>query len=137
MPRKRIVRLSKLELRVMESLWNLSSGSVREIQEGLAGKKGPAYTTVQTIVYRLEHKGAVRRVKKIGNAHIFEPIITRETVHGTLIGDFLDLLGGYSRPLMAHWVETRKLTREDLKALEAALAEADNQSSSDRPRRRQ
>ena len=137
MPRKRIVRLSKLELRVMESLWSLGSGSVREIQERLPKKKGPAYTTVQTIVYRLERKGAVRRVKKIGNAHIFEAIITRETAHGTLIGDFLDLLGGSSRPLMAHLVETRKLTREDLKALEAALAEADNETSSDSPRRKQ
>ena len=137
MSRKRIVRLSKLELRVMESLWNLTSGSVREIQEALPDKKGPAYTTVQTIVYRLERKGAVRRLKKIGNAHIFEPIITRETAHGTLIGDFLDLLGGSSRPLMAHLVETRKLTREDLKALEAALADADSQTSPDRPRRKQ
>jgi BlaI family transcriptional regulator, penicillinase repressor len=136
-PRQQIVRLSKLELRVMESLWNLGRGSVREIQEGLPGKKSPAYTTIQTIVYRLERKGAVRRVKKIGNAHIFEPIITRETAHGTLIGDFLDLLGGSSRPLMAHLVETRKLTREDLKALEAALADADNQASPDRPRRKQ
>lgn len=137
MPRKPIVRLSKLELRVMESLWSLGSGSVREIQEGLPEKKGPAYTTIQTIVYRLEGKGAVRRVKKIGNAHIFEPIITRETAHGTLIGDFLDLLGGSSRPLMAHLVETRKLTREDLKALEAALADADNQTDPDSPRRKQ
>jgi BlaI family transcriptional regulator, penicillinase repressor len=128
-PRKRTIRLSKLELRVMESLWNLRSGSVREIQGALGEKKAPAYTTVQTIVYRLEGKGAVRRVKKIGNAHIFEPIITRETVHGTLIGDFLDLLGGSSRPLMAHLVETRKLTWEDLKALEAHLAEVENQTS--------
>ena len=136
MPRKQIVRLSKLELRVMDSLWRLSSGSVREIQEALPDKKGPAYTTVQTIVYRLERKGAVRRVKKIGNAHIFEPIITRETAHGTLIGDFLDLLGGSSRPLMAHLVETRKLTREDLKALEAALADADKQTGPDSPRRK-
>jgi len=121
----------------MESLWNLTRGSVREIQEGLPEKKGPAYTTVQTIIYRLERKGAVRRVKKIGNAHIFEPIITRETAHGTLIGDFLDLLGGSSRPLMAHLVETRKLTREDLKALEAALAGADSQTGADSPRRKQ
>ena len=137
MPRKQIVRLSKLELRVMESLWNLGSGSVREIQEGVPDKKGPAYTTIQTIVYRLERKGAVRRVKKIGNAHIFEPIITRETAHGTLISDFLDLLGGSSRPLMAHLVETRKLTREDLKALEAALTEADDHISRDFPRRKE
>jgi len=136
-PRKQIVRLSKLELRVMESLWNLGSGSVREIQEGVPDKKGPAYTTIQTIVYRLERKGAVRRVKKIGNAHIFEPIITRETAHGTLISDFLDLLGGSSRPLMAHLVETRKLTREDLKALEAALTEADDHISRDFPRRKE
>jgi len=120
----------------MESLWNLGKGSVREIQEGLSDKKGLAYTTIQTIVYRLERKGAVGRVRKIGNAHIFEPCITRETAHGTLIGDFLDLLGG-SRPIMAHLVETRRLTREDLRALEAALAEADLQihPSSQRPRK--
>ena len=126
MPRKRIVRLSKLELRVMEALWQLRSGSVREIQESLPDKKGPAYTTIQTIVYRLERKGAVQRFKKIGNAHIFEPIITREA--GTLIGDFLDLLGGASQPLMAHLVETGKLTREDLKVLETALDDAEGRS---------
>ena len=110
----------------MEALWQLRSGSIREIQESLPDKKGPAYTTIQTIIYRLERKAAVRRVKKIGNAHIFEPIITREAAHGTLIGDFLDLLGGSSQSLMAHLVETGKLTRQDLKALEAALDEAED-----------
>lgn len=115
------VKLTPFELEVMEALWQLGKGSVREIQELLPEKRRPAYTTVQTIVYRLETKGALRRVRKIGNAHIFEPIVTRKDAHRRLIDDFLDFFGGSARPLMAHLVESGRLSLEDLRELENAL----------------
>jgi len=106
----------------MSALWELgTASSVREIQEQLPEKKRPAYTTVQTIVYRLEEKGAVRRVKKIGNAHIFEAAITRNSAHRRLINELLDLFGGSARPLMAHLVETGKLSLEDVREVESDL----------------
>jgi len=107
----------------MSALWDLGTASVRELQEHLPEKKRPAYTTVQTIVYRLEEKGAVRRLKKIGNAHIFEPIVSRKAAHRRLIDELLDLFGGSARPLMAHLIENGKLTLEDLRALETDLGE--------------
>ena len=107
----------------MTALWDLGTASVREIQERLPSQKRPAYTTVQTIIYRLEEKGAVRRLKKIGNAHVFEPVITRKAAHHRLINELLDLFGGSARPLMAHLVEIGKLTMDDLKELEGDLAE--------------
>ena len=106
----------------MSALWELgAASSVREIQEQLPEKKRPAYTTVQTIVYRLEEKGAVRRVKKIGNAHIFEAAITRNSAHRRLINELLDLFGGSARPLMTHLVETGKLSLEDVREVESDL----------------
>ena len=107
----------------MSALWDLGTASVREIQEQLPNQKRPAYTTVQTIVYRLEEKGAVHRLKKIGNAHVFEPVITRKAAHHRLINELLDLFGGSARPLMAHLVEIGKLTMDDIKELEGDLAE--------------
>lgn len=107
----------------MTALWDLGTASVREIQEQLPTQKRPAYTTVQTIIYRLEEKGAVRRLKKIGNAHIFEPVVTRKAAHHRLIQELLDLFGGSARPLMAHLVEIGKLTLDDIKELEIDLAE--------------
>jgi BlaI family penicillinase repressor len=107
----------------MSALWDLGTASVREIQEQLPSQKRPAYTTVQTIVYRLEEKGAVRRLKKIGNAHIFEPVVTRKAAHHRLINELLDLFGGSARPLMAHLVEIGKLTLDDIKELEGDFAE--------------
>ena len=86
----------------MDALWTLGTASVREVQEHLPEQKRPAYTTVQTIVYRLEEKGAVRRVKKIGNAHVFEPAVTRKAAQRRLVDDLLGLFGGSARPLMAH-----------------------------------
>jgi BlaI family transcriptional regulator, penicillinase repressor len=112
------VRLTKFELELMTALWELGQASVREIQEKLPEKKRPAYTTVQTIVYRLEEKGAVRRIKKIGNAHIFEAAITRNSAHRRLINELLDLFGGSARPLMAHLVETGKLSLDDVREVE-------------------
>jgi len=116
------VRLTKFELEIMQVLWDLGSGSVREVQERLPEKRRPAYTTVQTIVRRLEEKGAVRRVKKIGNAFIFEPLVSRRSAHHRLITELLELFGGSARPLMAHLAETGKLNLEDLRELEILLA---------------
>ena len=107
----------------MHSLWEIGSGSVREIQERLPEKRRPAYTTVQTIVRRLEEKDAVRRVKKIGNAFIFEPVVTKQSAHHKLINELLECFGGSARPLMAHLAETGKLSLEDLKELEGLVAE--------------
>ena len=123
MVKKKPVKLTRFELDVMSALWDLGTASVREIQEQLPSQKRPAYTTVQTIVYRLEEKGAVRRLKKIGNAHVFEPVITRKGAHHRLINELLDLFGGSARPLMAHLVEIGKLTMDDIKELEGDLAD--------------
>jgi BlaI family transcriptional regulator, penicillinase repressor len=121
--KKKPIKLTRFELDVMSALWDLGTASVREIQEQLPSQKRPAYTTVQTIVYRLEEKGAVRRLKKIGNAHVFEPVITRKAAHHRLINELLDLFGGSARPLMAHLVEIGKLTMDDIKELEGDLAD--------------
>lgn len=123
MGKERQTKLTKFELEIMHSLWGLGSGSVREIQEQLPAKKRPAYTTVQTMIYRLEEKGAVRRVKKIGNAHVFEPMVTRKSAHHRLITELLDFFGGSARPLMAHLVETGKLSLEDIREMEGLLSE--------------
>jgi len=118
MPRPKVTRF---ELELLEELWKLSSASVREIQENLPEKNRPAYTTVQTMIYRLEEKKALRRVKKIGNAHIFEPLITRKAVYRRLIDDLLDLFGGSPGPVMAHLIESGKLSLGDIREAEKAL----------------
>ena len=127
------IKLTKLELEIMEAVWALGSASVREIQEQLPERKRPAYTTVQTIIYRLEEKGAVRRVKKIGNAHIFEPLVTRKAAHNRLINDLLHVFGGSPRMLMAQLVETGQLTLEDIRSLETAIAKLSSNGSSNPP----
>jgi len=126
-------KLTKFELEIMDVLWGLSRASVREIQEQLPAHKQPAYTTVQTIVYRLEEKGAVRRTRKIGNAHIFEPVITRKSAHRRLIDELLDALGGSTRPLMAHLVESGRLTLDNLHELEKTLAALEAEPSKGKP----
>ena len=115
------VKLTKFELEVMEALWSLGSGSVREVQERLPARKRPAYTTVQTIVYRLEEKGAVRRARKVGNAHVFEPLVTRKAAVRRLLDELLGLFGGSPRTLMAQLVEGGHLTLEDLREAEEML----------------
>src|SRR5438477_12351655 len=115
-------------MEIMDALWQLGSAPVREIQEQLPEKKRPAYTTVQTIVRRLEEKGAVRRLKKIGNAFIFEPAVTRKSAHRRLINELLESFGGSARPLMAHLAETGKLNLTDLKELESMLARQSHDS---------
>jgi BlaI family penicillinase repressor len=117
------MKLTRFELEIMDSLWELGRASVREIQEQLPARKRPAYTTVQTMIYRLEEKGAVRRVKKIGNAHVFEPLVTRKAAHHRLITELLDFFGGSARPLMAHLAETGKLSLEDIREMESLISE--------------
>ena len=112
------MRLTRFELEIMEALWKLGRASVRELQEILPEHKRAAYTTIQTIIHRLQLKGAVRQVRKIGNAYIFEPVISRESAHRRLIDELLDVFGGSPRPLMAHLAESGKLSLEDLKELE-------------------
>ncbi len=116
-------KLSKLELRIMEALWTHGASSVREVQEHLAPDKRPAYTTVQTMIYRLEAKKVLRRVKKISNAHIFEATVSRGAVQRRFIDELIGLFGGGMQPVMAHLVETGKLTLEDVQAAEKHLRE--------------
>ena len=123
------IKLTKLELEIMGALWALGSASVRQIQELLPERKRPAYTTVQTIIYRLEEKGAVRRVKKIGNAHIFEAVVTRKAAHGRLIDELLHVFGGSPRLLMAQLVETGRLTLDDVREVENTLATLSTQNA--------
>ena len=114
-------KLSKLELQIMEALWDQGSCSVREIQEAFPEKDRPAYTTIQTMVYRLEAKKAVRRVKKIGNAHIFEAIVSRTAAQRRVIDELLSFFGGSSQPVMAHLIESGKLSLEDVQEAEQTL----------------
>src|SRR5712691_8675741 len=114
-------RLTKLELQIMEALWSRGVCSIREIQEAFPEKNRPAYSTVQTTVYRLEGKKALRRVKKISNAHIFEAIVSRDAARGKLIDDLLSLFGGRTQPVMAHLVESGKLTLKDVQETEQLL----------------
>ena len=114
-------RLTKLELMVMDALWSRGASSVREIQEAFPEKDRPAYTTVQTMVYRLEAKKAIRRLKKIGNAHIFEAAISRNAAQRRLIDELLSFFGGRSQPVVAHLVETGKLTLEDVQEAEQLI----------------
>jgi BlaI family penicillinase repressor len=121
------VRLTKFELEVMGALWELRSASVREVQERLPERRRPAYTTVQTIVYRLEEKGAVRRVKKVGNAHVFEPVVTRRATVRRLFDELLGFFGGSPRTLMAQLVECGHLTLEDLREAEEMLGRLESE----------
>jgi predicted transcriptional regulator len=114
-------KLTKLELQIMEELWTRGQLSIRDIQESFPENKRPAYTTIQTTVYRLEGKKALRRVKKIGNFHIFEAAISRDGAHRKLIGDLLALFGGRAQPVMAGLIESGKLTLEDVKEAEKTL----------------
>ena len=114
-------KFTKLELQIMQALWDHGAISIREIQEAFPGQDKPSYTTVQTTVYRLEAKNAVRRVKKISNAHIFEAVVSRNAAQRRLIDELLGLFGGRTQPVMAHLVESGKLTLEDVKEAEKAL----------------
>ncbi len=112
------MNITRFELEILDILWRLGEASVREVCDALAEKKRPAYTTVQTIVQRLEQKGAVRRTRKIGNALMFEPAVTRKSAYRRVLDDLLELFGGSAQPVVAQLLESGKLTLEDLKALE-------------------
>lgn len=114
-------KLSKLELHIMEALWTRGHASIREIQESFPAKNRPAYTTIQTMVYRLEGKKAVRRVKKVGNFHVFEAAVSRDIAQRKLIDDLMALFGGRTQPVMAHLIESGKLTLADVKEAEKML----------------
>lgn len=114
-------KLSKLEFNIMEALWTGGERSIREVIDSLPGKRRPAYTTIQTTVYRMETKGLVRRIKKIGNCHIFTAAISRDAAQRRLIDELLALFGGRTQPVMAHLVETGKLSLDDVKEAEQML----------------
>ena len=114
-------RLSKLEFRIMEALWSAGDCSIREILDSFPARKRPAYTTVQTTVYRMEIKGVVRRVRKVGNFHIFTAAVSRDAAQRRVIDDLLALFGGRPRPVMAHLIESGKITLDDVKAAEKTL----------------
>jgi predicted transcriptional regulator len=115
--------LTKLELKIMQALWERGPSAVREIQEAFPEKRRPAYTTVQTVMYRLEAKNALRRVRKISNAHIFEATISREDTDRSLIDDFLAHFGGRTQPVMSHLIESGRLTLKDIKDAELRVRE--------------
>ena len=123
MTQRNNIKLSPLELKAMEALWKLGRASIREILEQLPVTKKLAYTTVQTLVIRLEAKGAVRKLRKIGNAYIFVPVITRRQAYRRLVSDFLELFSGSPLPVMSHLADTGKLTLDDLRELERILQE--------------
>jgi BlaI family transcriptional regulator, penicillinase repressor len=114
-------KLSALELRIMSELWSRGACSIREIHAAVSKRERPAYTTVQTMVYRLEVKGALRRIKKIGNAHVFEATTSRASVQTRLLRELLGLFGGNARPVMAHLVEMGKITHQDIEDAQKLL----------------
>jgi predicted transcriptional regulator len=114
-------KLSKLEMQIMQALWDGGPRSIREVQEAFPESNRPAYTTVQTTVYRLEAKNAVRRVKKISNAHIFEAAVSRKAAQRRLIDELLGLFGGRTQPVMAHLIESGRLTLDDVQEAEKTL----------------
>ena len=126
-------RLTKAETRILEQYWKLGTCSVREILDSLPEDERVAYTTVQTLVYRLEEKGALRKVKKIGNAQLFQPAIDQSDYRSGLVSDLLELFGGSPRLLVSNLLETGTLTLKDLKALQSAATEHRSANSEQRP----
>jgi BlaI family transcriptional regulator, penicillinase repressor len=121
LPAMKTPKPSRTELRILEVLWNRGVSSIREIQESFPEKSRPAYTTVQTLVYRLEVKKALRRIRKSGSANLFEPVISRTNAQRNFIDEFLGLFGGQMQPVMTQLIETGKLTLEDIQAAEKTL----------------
>jgi len=114
-------KLTRLEHQIMDALWDRGASSVREIQEAFPEKDRPAYTTVQTMVYRLEAKKAIKRVRKIGNAHLFEAAISRSAAQRRLIDELLSFFGGRIQPVVAHLIESGKFTMEDVNEAKRTL----------------
>ena len=125
-------KLARLELQILEVLWALGNASIREIQERFPEPR-PAYTTIQTTVYRLESKGAVRRVRKIGKSHIFEPLVARDVARHRLLDEILSLFGGRAQPMMAQLAEAGKLTLDDVRELEKTIKTIERQKSEGKP----
>ncbi len=123
-------KLSKLEFEIMETLWTKGESSIREIQEAFPAKNRPAYTTIQTTIYRMEAKNIVRRVRKVGNFHIFAASVSRDAAQSRLIDDLLALFGGRTRPVMARLIESGKLTLEDVREAEKALRKLEKKDKS-------
>jgi predicted transcriptional regulator len=123
-------KLTPLELQIMDALWTLGPSAVREVQERFPEESRPAYTTVQTVMYRLETKKVARRVRKIGNAHIFEATVSRAMVQRRQVDDFLGLFGGQAQPMMAHLIQMGRLTLDDVRAAERLLEEAEQKGKS-------
>lgn len=119
-------KLSKLELQILEALWTHGKATIREIQEAFPEPR-PAYTTIQTTVYRMELKRAVRRLRKIGNAHIFEPAVARDLTRHRLLDEILSFFGGRAQPMMAQLAEAGKLTLDDVRELERTIKNLDPQ----------
>jgi predicted transcriptional regulator len=122
-------KFTKLEMQIMQALWEHGTASIREIQESFPERDRPSYTTVQTTVYRLESKNAVRRVKKISNAHIFEAVVSRKAAQRRLIDDLVGFFGGRMQPVMSHLIESGKLTLEDVKEAERELRKLENKEN--------
>jgi BlaI family transcriptional regulator, penicillinase repressor len=126
-------KFSKLDLRILEALWSHGKASIREIQEAFPEPR-PAYSTIQTIVYRLETKGALRRVRKIGNADIFEPLVSRDVTRLKLLDEILSFFGGKAQPMMAQLAEAGKLTLDDVRELEKTVRKLEAQQKTERKR---
>ena len=125
-------KLSKLEYQIMETLWGKGECSIRDIQESFPANARQAYTTIQTTVYRMEAKGVVERLKKVGNFHIFAPAISREAAQRRLIDDMLALFGGRSQPVMAHLIESGKLSLDDVKEAERLVRSLSKEKSQEK-----
>jgi len=126
-------KLTQLELQVLEALWKHGKASIREIQESFPEPR-PAYTTIQTTVYRLEGKNAVRRIRKISNAHIFEPTVARELARSRLLDEILSFFGGRAQPMMAQLAEAGKLTLADVRELEKDIQKMERQKLKEKKR---
>jgi BlaI family penicillinase repressor len=127
-------KLTRLELQILEILWARGNASIREVQESFPEPR-PAYTTIQTTVYRMEAKAAVKRIRKIGNAHLFEPLVSRDTARRRLLDDILSLFGGRAQPMMAQLAEVGKLTREDVRELERTITRLEKKRKAERSRK--
>ena len=127
-------KLTRLELQILEILWARGNASIREVQERFPEPR-PAYTTIQTTVYRMEAKNAVKRIRKIGNAHLFEPLVSRDIARRRLLDDILSLFGGRAQPMMAQLAEVGKLTREDVRELERTIAQLEKKRKAERSRK--
>ena len=131
----RTPKLTRLELQILEALWARGNASIREIQEAFPEPR-PAYTTIQTTVYRLEQKGAVRRTRKISNAHLFEPLVERAVARHRLLDEILSLFGGRAQPMMAQLAEAGKLTLDDVRDLEEMIRKRERQQRAERTRKK-